>query len=124
MHKQDARSRRNDTATESALDPSRSSMSWGMCSADAARQCEPVWPEENRGKCFGIAALAGGGAEGRGSRRFSGAPYGFALACLSGSKALIGALAVQQGKQRAHAVEVVEHVQQPRLPGSCEPRIA
>src|SRR3982751_3963668 len=43
------------------------------------RQCESVWPEENRGKCFGTAALAGGGAEGRGSRRFSGAPYGFAL---------------------------------------------
>src|SRR4051794_12218083 len=44
------------------------------------RQCESVWPEENRGKCFGTAVLAGGGAEGRGSRRFSGAPYGFALA--------------------------------------------
>src|SRR6478735_1809534 len=43
------------------------------------RQCESVWPEENRGKCFGTAALSGGGAEGRGSRRFSGAPYGFAL---------------------------------------------
>jgi hypothetical protein len=34
----------------------------------------------NRGKCFGTAALAGGGSEGRGSRRCSGAPYGFALA--------------------------------------------
>src|SRR6478672_3227321 len=44
------------------------------------RQCESVWPEENRGKCFGTAALAGGAAEGRGSRRFSGAPYGFARA--------------------------------------------
>src|SRR3954447_6561155 len=44
------------------------------------RQRESVWPEENRGKCFGTAVLAGGGAEGRGSRRFSGAPYGFALA--------------------------------------------
>src|SRR6478752_4781387 len=50
----------------------------------AMRQCESVWPEENRGKCFGTAALAGGGAEGPGSRRFSGAPYGFALACTSG----------------------------------------
>src|SRR4051812_36271782 len=46
------------------------------------RQCESVWPEENRGKCLGIAALAGGGAEGRGSRRFSGVPYGFALSRL------------------------------------------
>src|SRR3954464_2513791 len=46
----------------------------------ATRQRESVWPEENRGKCFGTAVLAGGGAEGRGSRRFSGAPYGFALA--------------------------------------------
>ena len=44
------------------------------------RQCESVWPEENRGKCFGTAAFVGGGAEGRGSRRFFGAPYGFALA--------------------------------------------
>src|SRR6476646_3391827 len=40
------------------------------------RQRESVWPEENRGKCRGIAALAGGGAQGRGSRRFSGAPDG------------------------------------------------
>src|SRR6476620_4605687 len=28
------------------------------------RQCESVWPEENRGKCFGTAALAGGGLRG------------------------------------------------------------
>ena len=54
-------------------------VAWCPAAGATRRQCESVWPEENRGKCVGIAALSGGGAEGRGSRRFSGAPYGFAL---------------------------------------------
>ena len=76
------------------------------------RRRETVCPEQNRGKCFGIAGWLAANAEGRGSNRFCGATYRLAVTARgrlvardrsSGTCAALGGLAGTARRIPAHA---------------------